>query len=82
MLDLPPPDPRPATLDRLARLRVIADLDEAGEDVSHLSNLEIVQLCVERLWNEGRCKEASDLAARLRPYHDVGQLHVTSKPGR
>ena len=63
-----PRGPRPETVARLARLREIAALDAHGEDVSGLSNLDIVQIQIWRLWSQGECKAASDLALRLLPY--------------
>ena len=72
-----PSGPRPETLARLARLREIAHLDEAGEDITHLSNLDLVQLQVWRLWNSGRCKDAAELAFRLLPYHHSRKPNIS-----
>ena len=72
-----PPGPRPETLARLARLREAAHLDALGEDISHLSNLDLIQLQIWRLWNRGLCGEATELAFRLLPYHHSRKPTVT-----
>ena len=64
-----PSRPHAATTERFKRLFAIASNAEFDAAFGHLSNMDIVQICVWRLLEQCEWKEAGNLAKSLLPYH-------------
>ena len=58
---------------RYDRLRAIAAHGDFEDAFAHLSALDIMRICAWRLLEQGKWKEAGDIAARLSPFEHARQ---------
>ena len=72
-----PSRPHAATTERFKRLFSIASNADFEAAFGHLSNMDIVQICVWRLLEQCEWKEAGNLAKSLLPYHHARMPAVT-----